>query len=235
MTARLVLLSLVTIAVTCPAAEGSRIANVTGTDDLRLLVGIAPPIRSGKITDIRVTTTPLPFDQDLDATGGVGPRGGIRYLHGVWVTPAWGFKLGGDAFIMQSKGAGYSVDSTNPDGESQPFTLQAAGVGLSGGPSFRIDTESLDYAGDFLEVEFLLSAAPAHMTATNDGVESGSAYGVVYGVSGGLVLTTMARWQTGIEVGYQGAQVNGIRWKNTGDASITAGGLSAALAVGHRW
>ena len=235
MTSRLILVGLLTAAVTCPAAEGSRIANTNGTDDLRLLMGVAPPIRGGTITGIRVATTPQPFDQDIEATKGVGPRGGLRYLHGFWGTPTWGFKLGGDAFVMQSKGAGHQVDSLDPTAESKPFTLNAVGMGVTAGPTFRIDIEDLDFAMDFLEVEFLGNAAPARMTATNDGMESEAAYGWSAGVSAGLVFTTLSRWQIGIETGYQAAQVQGLRWSTTGDATIRAGGLSAALSLGQRW
>jgi len=216
------------------AADGSIIPDARGTDDIRLILGVAPPIESGMIRDIDVDSAPAPFTQSLKASAEIGPKGGLRYLHGFWFDPTVGIKVGLDGVAMRS--AANTMDSTaSSTDEFNSFSLKTVAMGLWAGPTFRISIEGLDYPADFCEVEFLVGGGPALATATNDSATSEVGNGWRYGGSAALIFTTFSRWQAGLEIGYEVVEITGLRWSNTGASEVTATGISGGLVIGRRW
>lgn len=214
------------------AAEGRLIANGSGTNDLRVLVGVAPAIKSGSIKDVQLAGATTTFDQQLESNGSVGPKVGLRYLHGTWFDPHWGLKYGLDGVYMHS--AGRAKDKASTTDDTSNMSMDTLSLGLWIGPTVRVDIESFDFAADFCELELLLGGGPARSTASFAGASSNSATGWRYGSSFAVVFTSFSRWQYGFEAGYETIGVDGLYWSNTGASEVTAAGLSAALFVGRR-
>lgn len=217
-----------------PAAEGSRLLSDAGTDDLRLLTGIAPPIRHASIRGITRDLAD-PFDQELSSVPSVGPRLGLRYLHGTWFTPAVGIKYGLDAVWSRSSGTVTDRDSEASQLGDRDFLLTTTAVGAWLGPTFRVDIDSLEVPADALEFELLVGGGPARMRASTDKRVSHEAPGVRYGLSLGMIVTTFDRWQIGLEGGGEILFTRQLQWSNTDASIVSAYGFVGGLQLGHRW
>ena len=228
------LMALVCSSVAMAAGESGLIPSATGTNDLRLMVGISPPIESGTIRGIVIAGPQPPFSQSLKSTSEVGPKAGIRYLHGFWFDPDWGFKVGVDAVVMRSQGQTKDKRAV-ATASTQAFTLDSQSAGIWIGPTSRISIESLDYPADFCEFELLLGGGPAQITAMNAGSVSSAAMGWRYGASVAVVFTAFSRWQVGFEAGYEAVTATDLKWNNTRKSEVTAAGVSGGIFLGHRW
>ncbi len=216
------------------AAEGSRILSDDATDDLRVLAGLAPPLRHASINRISVANTPT-FDQELEFTAGLSPRAGLRYLHGTWLTPEFGWKYGPDFLLERSTGTARDRDTVNPEAGERDIVFTSQSVGLAFGPTIRMDIDSLEVPADLLEFELLIGGGPARMRVSDDRLLSSFAFGTRYGASLGMVITTFDRLQFGFEGGAEFLSTKRLHWGNTEDSTITAFGISGGIQVGRRW
>jgi hypothetical protein len=213
-----------------PAAEGRLLATDQGTDDLRLVVGTAPALRR---IDLRGVAGAGSTTHSEEWTGAprIGTAVGLRYLHGWWMDEDGGLKTG-VTLLREGVEATLTREAT---GDERPYRVTTTSLTLDVGPSIRVDQDSLDFPGDFVEFEFLAHLGAARGVAEAGGVASNSFHALRFGFTAGVILTTFSRWQVGLEAGYANLSAHRLQWGNSAESSIAAQGLVAGLNLGYRW
>jgi len=222
------------VVASAASADGKLLVNTDTTWDLRLVAGITPGIASGRIASVQVAGHPA-FDQDIGRSNGLGAGAGVRGCVGIWSNTEFGWRLGLEAAAQHTSGSVPAIDSTGAESASTTkLSIQTATGMLLVGPVFRVEQDSLDFPGDFFEIEVLIGAGYGSAQATNSGTVSSAGQVMRGQAEVGIVCTSFSRVQYGLSVGYAYVETQGMRWNNTGDADITLSGITAQLSLGYR-
>ncbi len=216
----------------CPlaAAEGTLRQPLPVTDDLTLVVSLAPALRSGSIDGVDDGVLPA-YDLRLDGTSDLGPGATLRWTRGWWDGDGWGWLAGIEGSVIAAAG------ELEPEagGSRQDLDIAVAAAGPVAGIGWRADIQSLELPGDALETHLLIHLKAGGGTATIDDAGSGAGVAFGAGATWGAWWTGWHRWKVGVEVGYEWLRLQDVAWDNTDDSSFTFSGLVAGAGVGWRF
>ncbi len=217
------------------AADAHIFPTTDTTCDVRVVAGIAPGISDGTISEVQVPGHPS-FDQNIDGAGGIGLGLGVRVGLGFWRDTDFGWRVGLEGMSNRSTGSLHAIDSSgNQSSTTTDLGIQTVTATVLAGPVFRVIQDSLDYPGDFCEIELLLGAGYGQAQAINNSASSSTGMALRLQAEAGIIFTSFSRIQYGLSLGYTYMRADGMSWDNTGDTTITLSGVSANASLGYRF